>query len=117
MKINIEVDTYDRQLTTDILGKKTISSGDKRDIYKNTTLEYQLTLKKFSIDEPDTILFTLDVEGDITTNKSIFASLCILSYSLDLWEISIRDIPVSSKFKSSFCAFFKTASGNVAGPA
>ena len=74
MKINIEVDTYDKRLTTDILGKKSISSGDKRDIYKNTTLEYQLILKKFSIEEPDTILFTLDVEGDIGTNTSIFAT-------------------------------------------
>lgn len=74
MKINIEVDTYDKRLTTDILGKKSISSGDKRDIYKNTTMVYQLTLKKFSIEEPDTIIFTLDVEGNIATNTSIFAT-------------------------------------------
>ena len=74
MKINIEVDTYDKRLTTDILGKKSISSGDKRDIYKNTTMVYQLTLKKFSIEEPDTVIFTLDVEGNIATNTSIFAT-------------------------------------------
>ncbi|UCF13632.1 MAG: hypothetical protein JSW06_05075 [Thermoplasmatales archaeon] len=74
MKINIEVDTYDKRLTTDILGKKPISSGDKRDIYKNTTMVYQLTLKKFSIEEPDTIIFTLVVEGNLATNTSIFAT-------------------------------------------
>jgi len=74
MKINIEVDTYDKRLTTDILGKKSISSGDKRDIYKNTTMVYQLTLKKFSIEEPDTVIFTLDVGGNIATNTSIFAT-------------------------------------------
>lgn len=74
MKINIEVDTYDKQLTTDILGRKSISSGDKIDIYRNTALEYQLTLKKFSIEEPDTVIFTLDVEGDVATNTSIFAT-------------------------------------------
>ena len=74
MKINIEVDTYDKQLTTDILGRKSISSGDKIDIYRNMALEYQLTLKKFSIEEPDTVIFTLDVEGDVATNTSIFAT-------------------------------------------
>ena len=74
MKINIEVDTYDKQLTTDILGRKSISSGDKIDIYRNMVLEYQLTLKKFSIEEPDTVIFTLDVEGDVATNTSIFAT-------------------------------------------
>ena len=74
MKINIEVDTYDKLLTTDILGRKSISSGDKIDIYRNMALEYQLTLKKFSIEEPDTVIFTLDVEGDVATNTSIFAT-------------------------------------------
>ena len=74
MKINIEVDTYDKQLTTDILGRKSISSGDKIDIYRNMALKYQLTLKKFSIEEPDTVIFTLDVEGDVATNTSIFAT-------------------------------------------
>ena len=74
MKINIEVETYDKKLSTDIFGKKTISPGYKKDIYKNTKLEYQLTLKKFSIKEPDTILFTLDIDGDIATNTSIFAT-------------------------------------------
>ena len=74
MKINIEVDTYDKQLTTDILGRKSISSGDEIDIYRNMVLEYQLTLKKFSIEEPDTVIFTLDVEGDVATNTSIFAT-------------------------------------------
>ena len=74
MKINIEVDTYDKRLTTDILGRKSISSGDKIDIYRNMVLEYQLTLKKFSIEEPDTVIFTLDVEGDVATNTSIFAT-------------------------------------------
>ena len=74
MKINIEVDTYDKLLTTDILGRKSISSGDKIDIYRNMALEYQLTLKNFSIEEPDTVIFTLDVEGDVATNTSIFAT-------------------------------------------
>ena len=37
-------------------------------------LEYQLTLKNFSIEEPDTVIFTLDVEGDVATNTSIFAT-------------------------------------------
>ncbi len=74
MKINIEVDTYDKQLTTDILGRKSISSGDKIDIYRNMALEYQLTLKNFSIEEPDTVIFTLDVGGDVATNTSIFAT-------------------------------------------
>ena len=74
MKINIEVDIYDKRLTTDILGRKSMSSGDKIDIYRNTALEYHLTLKKFSIEEPDTIIFTLDVEGNIATNTSIFAT-------------------------------------------
>ena len=74
MKINIEVDIYDKRLTTDILGRKSMSSGDKIDIYRNTALEYHLTLKKFSIEEPDTIIFTLDVGGNIATNTSIFAT-------------------------------------------
>jgi hypothetical protein len=73
MKINIEVITYDKALTADILGKKSINSGDKIDIYKNTTLQYQLTIKKFSIEEPDTIIFTSEILGDIATNASIFA--------------------------------------------
>ncbi len=74
MKINIEVDTYDKRLATDILGRKSINSGDKIDIYRNTALEYQMTLKKFSIEAPDTVIFTLDVEGDVATNTSIFAT-------------------------------------------
>ncbi len=74
MKINIEVDTYDKQLSSDIFGKKSISSGDKRDIFRNTTLEYQLTLKKFLIEAPDTIYFTLDIGGNVATNTSIFAT-------------------------------------------
>ena len=74
MKINIEVDTYDKQLSSDILGKKSINSGDKRDIFRNTTLEYQLTIKKFLMEAPDTIYFTLEISGNVATNSSIFAT-------------------------------------------
>ena len=46
MKINIEVDTFDKQFNTKIFGKNSIISGDKLDVFRNTTLYYQLTLKK-----------------------------------------------------------------------
>jgi hypothetical protein len=74
MKINIELDTFDKNLTSDIIGKKGISSGDKRDIFRNTTLEYQLTLKKFKVESPDTIYFTLDISGNVESSTSIFAT-------------------------------------------
>lgn len=74
MKINIEVDTFDKKLTANILGKKLVNSGDKIDIYRNTTLSYHLTLKNFSIDEPDKVIFNLDIVGDLATNMSIFAT-------------------------------------------
>jgi len=74
MKMNIEVETFDKQLNKNMFGKKSVDSGDKIEIFRNTTLFYQLTLKKFSIEEPDTIIFTLDIKGNLATNASIFAT-------------------------------------------
>jgi hypothetical protein len=74
MKINIELDTYDKNLTSDIIGKKDLTSGDKRDIFRNATLEYQLTLKKFKVESPDTIYLTLDIGGNFESNSSVFAT-------------------------------------------
>ncbi len=74
MKINIEVDTFDKQLNTKLFSKRSVASGDKIDVFRNTNLYYQLTLKKFSIDEPDTVVFMLDINGNLVTNASIFAT-------------------------------------------
>jgi hypothetical protein len=74
MKINIELDTFDKQLNSKLFNKKIINSGDKIDIFRNTSLYYQLTLKKFSINEPETIVFTLDITGNLSTNISIFST-------------------------------------------
>ncbi len=102
MKINIEVETFDKGLTSDILGKKSIDTGDKRDIFRNTTLEYQLTIKKFKVESPDTVYFTLDIGGNVESNTSVFATwlhdniktravkLKINRYEVDIEEEEIR---------------------------
>ena len=48
---------------------------------------------------------------------SAMASLWTASYSLERWEISITDMPVSSKSSSSAWARSRAGSGSPAGPA
>lgn len=99
MKINIEVDTFDKQFNTKIFGKKSIISGDKVDVFRKTTLYYQLTLKKFSIEEPDTVVLTLDIEGNLRTNGSVFATWLydnLKNRALRL-KINQKDVAINEK--------------------
>ena len=99
MRINIEIDTFDKQLNSKLFNKKTITSGDKIDIFRNTYLYYQLTLKKFSINEPETIVFMLDIKGNLLTNISIFSTWLYENVKTNAIKIRINqtDIEINEK--------------------
>jgi hypothetical protein len=63
MKITLEIETKDKSLIYELLGKKSASRGDKVTINKNIELEYQGTLIQLAEGIPDVIRLSLEIIG------------------------------------------------------
>ncbi len=58
--MQIDIHTHDKQLLSDLFGRTRINSGDKLPLAEGVTLEYQGTVKYYSVDWPDIVTFVLE---------------------------------------------------------